>query len=94
MQIVRYALLARRRFLIMSSTRFANDRRFAAPITAVDHVSISEEGDALTLHAATPIDGADPYVRAHFPQCAIYPGLFVVEGLRQAAARILPDGHD
>lgn len=62
------------------------DVPFAAPLLAVDRVTATETDGGFELRAWKLIDQADPYLAAHFPGFAIFPGVFVIESLRQAVA--------
>ncbi|MCG8914796.1 hypothetical protein L6E12_03165 [Actinokineospora sp. PR83] len=57
-------------------------RAFAAPLTAVDRVGRSAPG---TVTAAKDIVATDPYLGGHYPHLTIYPGVFSVETVFQAA---------
>ncbi|HTB50656.1 MAG TPA: hypothetical protein VK701_06735 [Solirubrobacteraceae bacterium] len=62
----------------------------AAPLHAVEWVKdVVDPSGLLTLRAAKMIDAADPYMAGHFPGFAIYPGVFVLETVVQAAATAL-----
>ncbi|OLR93671.1 3-hydroxyacyl-ACP dehydratase FabZ family protein [Actinokineospora bangkokensis] len=64
-------------------------RAFAAPLTAVDHVERTGL-DAVT--AVKRITADDPYLGGHYPHLTIYPGVFSVETVYQAArAEVLRD---
>jgi 3-hydroxyacyl-[acyl-carrier-protein] dehydratase len=56
---------------------------FAAPLRAIDHLVVREHEGKLTLQATKTITADDPYMAAHFPNCTIFPGVFILEGLRQ-----------
>lgn len=62
---------------------------FAAPLRAIDHISIQNSASKLTLRATKMIDAKDPYMSGHFPDFIIFPGIFIIEGLRQAVALTL-----
>jgi 3-hydroxymyristoyl/3-hydroxydecanoyl-(acyl carrier protein) dehydratase len=64
----------------------------ASPLQAIDDVTVSDFGIDVTLSATTDIDASDPHLRAHFPGFPIFPGVFILESLRQAVARAVPDG--
>lgn len=62
------------------------DPPFAAPLLGVDEVRVARTGDLLVVHASKRIRAGDPYLEGHFPSLVIYPGVFIVETLRQAVA--------
>ena len=62
------------------------DIPFAAPLVAVDRVHVTETEGGVALRAWKLIDDADPYLAAHFPGFTIFPGVFMIESLRQAVA--------
>jgi 3-hydroxyacyl-[acyl-carrier-protein] dehydratase len=62
---------------------------FAAPIRAIDGVEVSEADGGLALHAWKQVDPAEPYLPGHFPGFTVFPGVFVVESVRQAVAAAL-----
>src|SRR4051794_22872441 len=59
-------------------------RSFATPLTIVDAVDVTREGDAVTISATRVVDDTDSHLRAHFPELTIFPGVFLIEALRQA----------
>ncbi|MCW3816575.1 polyketide synthase dehydratase domain-containing protein [Micromonospora sp. DR5-3] len=58
-------------------------RSFAAPLDAVDQVDPSADG----ITATKRIVATDPYLAGHYPGFPIYPGVFTVETVHQAARR-------
>lgn len=61
-------------------------RAFAAPIVAVDELDCSATSDTVdTVVAVKRIVATDPYLAGHYPQLTIYPGVFSVETVYQAA---------
>lgn len=56
-------------------------RDVAMPLRAVDRVWTTAGGFA----AAKTVDAADPYLAGHYPGLPIYPGVFVIETVLQAA---------
>jgi 3-hydroxyacyl-[acyl-carrier-protein] dehydratase len=62
---------------------------YAAPLRVFERVDVDRRDGALTLRAATRLDAAGPWLAAHFPGFPIFPGVFLVEGLRQAVAAAL-----
>ena len=59
---------------------------FAAPLRAVDDISVTTTNAGLALTAWKHVDPDDPYLSGHFPGFTIFPGVFAIESLRQAAA--------
>jgi 3-hydroxyacyl-[acyl-carrier-protein] dehydratase len=57
---------------------------FAAPLLAVDEVRMARREGALRLRATKRITSGDPYMAAHFPTLTVFPGVFIVEAVRQA----------
>jgi 3-hydroxyacyl-[acyl-carrier-protein] dehydratase len=66
---------------------------FAAPLHAVDSVSCAADGGGWVLETTTRIDARDPHLQAHFPGFTIFPGVFILESLRQGVAFACA-GHD
>ena len=64
-------------------------RNFAAPLSAVDKLEIGA-GNAVT--AIKDIVADDPYLAGHYPHFTIYPGVFSIETVYQAARAALE--HD
>ena len=64
-------------------------RRFAAPLDAFDRVEQTAEG----VTATKRIVASDPYMEGHYPGFPIYPGIFTVETVYQAARRAVEAGH-
>lgn len=60
-------------------------RTFAAPLSAVDGVT---HGDG-TVTAVKDIVATDPYLAGHYPHFTIYPGVFSIETVYQAARAVL-----
>jgi 3-hydroxyacyl-[acyl-carrier-protein] dehydratase len=57
---------------------------FAAPLRAVDDLRVAWCGATLRLRATRRITAGDPYMAAHFPTLTVFPGVFIVEAVRQA----------
>lgn len=62
---------------------------YATPLRAVDEMRVTPDDGRLTLTATKEITVDDPYLPAHFPGRTVYPGVFIVETLRQAVAAAL-----
>lgn len=65
---------------------FVSALPFAAPLRAIEEISVERAGDQLKLRATKVIDATDPYMSGHFPDFTIFPGIFIIESLRQAVA--------
>jgi 3-hydroxyacyl-[acyl-carrier-protein] dehydratase len=61
-------------------------RTFAAPLSAVDKLEIDDDG---TVTAIKDIVAHDPYLAGHYPHFTIYPGVFSIETVYQAARAAL-----
>jgi 3-hydroxyacyl-[acyl-carrier-protein] dehydratase len=59
---------------------------YAAPLAAVDRLHLRPAPEGLELWADKAVTADDPYQAAHFPGSPLYPGVFVLETLRQAVA--------
>lgn len=59
-------------------------RRFAAPLTAVDTVDITDTPAGSRVEAVKRIVADDPYLAGHYPDFTIYPGVFSLESVHQA----------
>ncbi|HEY4023733.1 MAG TPA: hypothetical protein VGM75_33970 [Pseudonocardiaceae bacterium] len=60
--------------------------RQAVPLCAVDELHVCQD---LELTATKTISATDPYLSGHYPGRPIYPGVFVIESVLQAARRYL-----
>lgn len=67
----------------MSETH-AHAPRFAAPLVAVDDVTVTASETGIALRATKLIRTDDPYMAAHFPSMTVFPGVFIIEAVRQA----------
>jgi 3-hydroxymyristoyl/3-hydroxydecanoyl-(acyl carrier protein) dehydratase len=65
--------------------------RGASPLVAVEDLSARILGETIEVVAARRIDTSDPHLSAHFPHLKIFPGVFVLESLRQTVGSILID---
>ncbi|MGH3858829.1 hypothetical protein [Actinokineospora sp.] len=59
---------------------------YAAPLSAVD---TAVRLDDTAFEAVKEIDATDPYLCGHYPGWTVYPGVFTVETVFQAARQIL-----
>ncbi|MEU3455504.1 3-hydroxyacyl-ACP dehydratase [Micromonospora sp. NPDC006766] len=64
-------------------------RSFAAPLDAVDQVQRSADG----ITATKRIVATDPYLEGHYPGFPIYPGVFTLESVYQAARQAVQAGR-
>lgn len=64
---------------------------YATPLTIVDEVEVTRTEDGIAIAATHVVDATDPYLRAHFPELTIFPGVFLLEGLRQAMKLAVDD---
>lgn len=62
---------------------------YAAPLTAIDQVRVAERDGRLLVTAAKEVTTEGPYLEAHFPGRTVYPGVFILETVRQAVAAAL-----
>ncbi|KAA2265793.1 3-hydroxyacyl-[acyl-carrier-protein] dehydratase FabZ [Solihabitans fulvus] len=62
---------------------------YAAPLPAVDWVEAGGRDGTVTLTASKDVRADDPYLPAHFPDHPVYPGVFVLETVRQAVIAAL-----
>ena len=64
------------------------DRRTAAaaPLRAIDSVEVTARLRGLAVAAGKTVTRRDPYLAGHFPELTVYPGVFIIESLRQAVA--------
>lgn len=58
-------------------------RDFAAPLVALDAV-VRLDADGIATRKA--ITGSEPFFPGHYPDHPIYPGVFIVEAVHQAAS--------
>lgn len=56
----------------------------AMPLSATDSVTSSEQDGHIRVVARKKIVATDPYLAGHFPGRLVYPGIFVIETVRQA----------
>jgi 3-hydroxymyristoyl/3-hydroxydecanoyl-(acyl carrier protein) dehydratase len=62
---------------------------YAAPLLAVDDLQMSTVDGRLVVIARKEVRVSDPYQAAHFPDRTVYPGVFIVETVRQAVLTAL-----
>ncbi|HEV8562019.1 MAG TPA: hypothetical protein VGR06_37335 [Actinophytocola sp.] len=67
-------------------TKVSNVTPIAAPLRAVDEVTVDRLEYGWRIRASKAISVTDPYMEGHFPHATIYPGVFVLESLRQAVS--------
>jgi 3-hydroxymyristoyl/3-hydroxydecanoyl-(acyl carrier protein) dehydratase len=65
--------------------------RVAAPVRGFVACEVSRDAERLTIRAEQYVDPADAHLAAHFPEVTIYPGVFVLESVVQAAKAALGD---
>jgi len=63
--------------------------RFAAPLSAVDELDARSADGRLLLSVRKHVVADDPYLPAHFPGRPVYPGVFILETVRQAVSAAL-----
>lgn len=63
--------------------------RYAAPLRAMDGLRVTTCRGDLLVSAWKVIVADDPYLPGHFPDQPIYPGVFIVETVRQAVTTAL-----
>ncbi|GAA1229156.1 hypothetical protein GCM10009676_09560 [Prauserella halophila] len=64
-------------------------KSYAAPIRAFDTLDVPEPGTAV---AVKEIVAEDDYLSGHYPHLTIYPGVFTIETVQQAARAALAAG--
>jgi 3-hydroxyacyl-[acyl-carrier-protein] dehydratase len=64
---------------------------YAVPLPATDSVGASEQDDHVRVVARKKVVSTDPYLAGHFPGRLVYPGVFVIETVRQAVISALGD---
>jgi 3-hydroxyacyl-[acyl-carrier-protein] dehydratase len=62
---------------------------YATPLRAVDDMRVTRDDGRLIVTATKDVTVDDPYLPAHFPGRTVYPGVFIVETLRQAVVAAL-----
>jgi 3-hydroxyacyl-[acyl-carrier-protein] dehydratase len=65
-------------------------RELAAPLDAVDRIETSADGH---VEAVKEIVASDPYLSGHYPGFPVYPGVFTIETVYQAARRVAEQRH-
>lgn len=66
----------------------------AAPLRAVDTWRSEAVGDKLSITTRIGVRGDDPNLLGHFPDLAVFPGVFVIEALCQVMALAVPAGPE
>jgi 3-hydroxyacyl-[acyl-carrier-protein] dehydratase len=61
-------------------------RRHAAPIDAVDTVSILSDTECVARKKIVP---DDPYLEGHYPHVTIFPGVFIIESMHQTVRELV-----
>ncbi|HWF74203.1 MAG TPA: hypothetical protein VG186_12700 [Solirubrobacteraceae bacterium] len=61
----------------------------AAPLCAVDRLTVRHHPETLELEVTKRVDRLDPYMEGHFPGFTVYPGVFVLESVLQGTAAAL-----
>lgn len=64
------------------------------PLHAVDEVVAERGALGWTVRARKVITDQDPYLAGHFPAATVYPGVFVIESVRQAVSEGLDAACD
>jgi len=66
---------------------------FAVPLGGIDSIETSVDGDRLRIHATKRFDSQAGYLAGHFPEFAVFPGVFIIECLAQAVAYAKRGSH-
>jgi 3-hydroxymyristoyl/3-hydroxydecanoyl-(acyl carrier protein) dehydratase len=68
---------------------------YAAPLVAVDHLDeVVLMSRGWRVRATKVVDPGDPYLGGHFPGRTVFPGVFIIEAVRQAVAAALDQPLD
>jgi 3-hydroxyacyl-[acyl-carrier-protein] dehydratase len=62
---------------------------YPVPLVACDQLAAWRHAGGLRVTGRTRIHADGPYLAAHFPELAVFPGVFVLEAVVQAVARAL-----
>jgi 3-hydroxyacyl-[acyl-carrier-protein] dehydratase len=62
---------------------------YAAPLRAVDRVEVTRTAESVRVTATKTVDPTDPYLPGHFPGRPVFPGVFMIEAVRQAVCSAL-----
>lgn len=57
---------------------------FATPLTGAGQVEAVRTGDKILIRGSNVTGATEPYLAGHFPGFRIFPGVFLIEALRQA----------
>lgn len=60
-------------------------RGYARPLDGTDRITARVEADELLIEAEKVVRSTDPYLAGHFPGVTLYPAIFLLDGIRQAA---------
>lgn len=60
-------------------------RSYAQPLDGTDRITARVEADELLIEAEKAVRSTDPYLAGHFPGVTLYPAIFLLDGIRQAA---------
>lgn len=60
-------------------------RSYARPLDGTDRITARVEADELLIEAEKVVRSTDPYLAGHFPGVTLYPAIFLLDGIRQAA---------
>jgi len=66
---------------------------YAAPLHAIESISVEIRAGELKFRATKAINSTDPYLSGHFPDLPIFPGVFTIEALRQSVAMALGESE-
>lgn len=67
--------------------------RFAAPLAACEEVAVDRTAAGLRVTARVEVRDGSPYLDGHFPGMPVFPGVFILEALRQALVPALGTGR-
>ncbi|MFC4607873.1 hypothetical protein ACFO9E_08595 [Streptomyces maoxianensis] len=60
-------------------------RSYARPLDGTDRITTRVEAEELLIEAEKVVRSTDPYLAGHFPEVTLYPAIFLLDGIRQAA---------
>ena len=73
--------------------RLSVDCDSAAPVRAIESAAIEQNQGCVSIRAVKVVRPDDPYMEGHFPGLPVFPGVFLIEALRQAVAAALHESH-